>query len=404
MKSIILSYSDSGGGGRAAVNICKSLSKFNINSEVYVKKRITDLDYVKSYYKKNNLIFDNFKEKINRNIGKLKSKKIFSHQSPSIFPTYLSQNLNKTNHDIVHLCWINEFLSIEDIGRIKKPIIWSLCDMWPFSGINHYDEYGENAFWRTKINEKLLKFSIDKWIINRKLKSWKSPMDIVVPNKWMFDCVKDSKIMSNFDCHIIKWPIDNKIFYKKNKVHCRKKFNFPEDKKLVLYGSSNGLKDRRKGWDYLRQSLELTNKNYDLIILGSIKPKNFDINFRGKVHFVEKISDDTKLCDLYNSVDCLVLPSIHDNTPLISQEAQMCGIPIVLFDHNGLSQIVDHKINGFKAKSLEVNSLAKGIDWLIENLDKSDLSKNSIIKSKEQSLQNVGDQYNKLYKKVLNIK
>ena len=24
-------------------------------------------------------------------------------------------------------------------------------------------------------------------------------MNIVVPNKWMFDCVKDSKIMSNFD-------------------------------------------------------------------------------------------------------------------------------------------------------------------------------------------------------------
>ena len=37
---------------------------------------------------------------------------------------------------------------------------------------------------------------------------------------------------------------------------------------------------------------------------------------------------------------------LHDNTPLISQEAQMCGVPIVLFDHNGMSEIVDHKVNG----------------------------------------------------------
>ena len=404
MKSIILSYSDAGGAGRAAINIYKSLQEFNVDIEVCVKKKITDLNYVKNFYKKNFFIFDKYKEKINRNIGKFKKKKTFSYQSPSVFPTNLSKNLNKTNHDIIHLCWINEFLSIEDIGRIKKPIIWSLCDMWPFSGINHYEEYDENVFWRTKIHERFSKFSIDKWIINRKLKSWKSPMDIVVPNQWMLECVKDSKVMSNFDCHIIKWPIDNEIFYNKNKIDCRKRFNFHRDKKLILYGCSNGLKDKRKGWNYLKKSLELTKENFDLIILGSKKPIDFDINFKGKVYFVEKISDDKELCDLYNSVDCLVLPSIHDNTPLISQEAQMCGVPIVLFDHNGLSEIVDHKINGFKAKSLEVKSLAEGIDWVIENFDKNDLIKNSMIKSKEQLLQNVGAQYNELYKKVLDIK
>ena len=403
MKSIILSYSDVGGGGRAAINICKSLQNLNVDTHVFVKKKTTNSNYVRNYYKNNFFIFDNYKERINRNIGKFKTKKTFSYQSASIFPSNLSKNLNKSNYDIVHLCWVNEFLSIEDIGRIKKPIVWSLCDMWPFSGINHYDEYDENAFWRTKINQTLSKFSIDKWIINRKLKSWKLPMDIVVPNKWMYDCVKDSKVMSNFDCHIIKWPIDSDIFYKKNKISCRKQFHFPVDKKLILYGSSNGLKDRRKGWSYLKKSLEITNEDFDLIILGSKKPLDFDINFKGKVHFVEKLSDDMKLCDLYNSVDCLVIPSVHDNTPLITQEAQMCGVPIILFDHNGLSEIVDHKINGFKAKSLEADSLAEGIDWMLENLDKSDLINNSIIRSKEQLLENIGAQYNKLYKKVLNI-
>lgn len=401
MKSIVLSYSDTGGAGRASINICKSLRHFDIDSEVCVKQKFTKLNFVKNYYKKNFFFFDKYKEKINRNIGNLTKKKTFSYQSASIFPTNISKKINNSNFDIVHLCWINEFLSIEDIGRITKPIVWSLCDMWPFSGINHYDDYDTNAFWKKKVYDQVNEFSIDKWVINRKLKSWKSPMNIVVPNKWMFDCVKESKVLSNFDCHIIKWPIDDKFFFYKNKIDCRKRFNFQKDKKLILYGSSNGLKDRRKGWQYLNKSLEYTEENFDLVILGSKETLNTNINFRGKIHFLEKLSNDEELSDLYNSVDCLICPSIHDNTPLLTQEAQMCGVPIVLFDHNGLSEIVDHKISGFKAAPLDSNSLATGIDWVLKNLERNNLIKNSLIKSKEQSLQNVGRQYNELYKKVL---
>ena len=42
MKSIILSYSDVGGAGRAAINICKSLQNLNVDTNVFVKKKITD--------------------------------------------------------------------------------------------------------------------------------------------------------------------------------------------------------------------------------------------------------------------------------------------------------------------------------------------------------------------------
>ena len=82
--------------------------------------------------------------------------------------------------------------------------------------------------------------------------------------------------------------------------------------------------------------------------------------------------------DLYNSADCLVLPSLNDNTPLISQEAQMCGLPIVLFNHNGLSEIIEHKINGYKANSMDIVSLKDGIDWIFKNLDDDQLNKNSL--------------------------
>ena len=51
-------------------------------------------------------------------------------------------------------------------------------------------------------------------------------MNIVVPNKWMYNCVKDSKVMSHFDCHIIKWPIDEKKFFiKKTNQNVKKNLN-----------------------------------------------------------------------------------------------------------------------------------------------------------------------------------
>ena len=49
MKSLLLSFSDIGGGGRAAINIFKSLKIAEINSSLYVKKKNTDLNYVKNF-------------------------------------------------------------------------------------------------------------------------------------------------------------------------------------------------------------------------------------------------------------------------------------------------------------------------------------------------------------------
>jgi len=50
----------------------------------------------------------------------------------------LVKKINSSDADIVHLHWVQgEMLSISDINKIKKPIIWSLHDMWGFCGAEH---------------------------------------------------------------------------------------------------------------------------------------------------------------------------------------------------------------------------------------------------------------------------
>jgi len=59
--------------------------------------------------------------------------------SLNIFPTGLHKVLNASDADVIHLHWINnEMISIKEIAKIKKPLVWTLHDMWPLCGAEHF--------------------------------------------------------------------------------------------------------------------------------------------------------------------------------------------------------------------------------------------------------------------------
>ena len=54
-------------------------------------------------------------------------------------PSVWQDRFNAAAIHLFHLHWVQaEMLSIADIGRIRKPIVWTLHDMWAFSGAEHY--------------------------------------------------------------------------------------------------------------------------------------------------------------------------------------------------------------------------------------------------------------------------
>ena len=53
--------------------------------------------------------------------------------------------INQFDCDVVHLHWINNnMLSIRDIARIKKPIVWTMHDRCPCCGVEHHPNVLEN--------------------------------------------------------------------------------------------------------------------------------------------------------------------------------------------------------------------------------------------------------------------
>ena len=60
----------------------------------------------------------------------------------------LVNKINAGDAGVVNLHWISNMLSVADIGRLQKPIVWTLHDMWAFCGGEHYAPAGDDARFR----------------------------------------------------------------------------------------------------------------------------------------------------------------------------------------------------------------------------------------------------------------
>ena len=143
MKILHVNYSDSIGGAAIAVNrLHNSLLKENIESFMLVKEKKENSNKIICNQTKSDKFFDRIKISLIRRFNKALT---FSTNTGScsfgFFRSNLINEINKSDTDIVHLHWIgNETLSISQIKKIKKPIVWTFWDMWPINGSEHYSD------------------------------------------------------------------------------------------------------------------------------------------------------------------------------------------------------------------------------------------------------------------------
>ncbi len=399
IKVLLLSYDNKSGAGKVSERIHNCVStKVKCDHQYLInhKKKFLGLTKIKSSEK-----FNNLKRKINRVLLRFNNDNNYSFKSPSIFPSYLSDEINKSKYDIIHITWINEFISIEDLGKITKPIVWSVCDMWPFNGYLHYSDYGKNAAWKLKNFDKS-NFNFNKFNIYRKLKSWKKTnIFLSAPCDWMVNCLRTSAIFHKSKIYKIPHPVNQDIFKSLNKNKMREKYNLPKKKILILFNCYSGVNDIRKGWKYFSNANNLTKSKYEIVIIGQKEIKDSEHSSK-KIYCFGRIKSETMVSEIINCVDFVVIPSLIDNLPQVGLEAQSCGKPIITFNNNGLKDLVRHKVDGYLAKKNNALSLAKGIDWTINNNYKNKLSIKCLYKAKKlYKSEVISEKYFTLYSKIL---
>ena len=403
MKVIHLTYSDFiGGASLAADRIHKALISENIDSKIWANElKLKDFTMRK--------MLKRMRRFITWPLIKTLKTKIPIHHSVSLLPSSWLKFINESDADIVHLHWVNrEMLSIKDIGEIKKPIIWTLHDMWAFCGAEHYtNDYRWKKGYHLNNRPKYeTGFDLNRWTWERKKKFWKNSIQIVTPSCWLAKCAQESALMSGWPISVIPNPIDTNYWKPLDQNICREKLNLPKNIPLLLFGAVGGTKDPRKGFDLLISALKCIKKDefskkMELVVFGEKSKSKSISDFN--VHFTGHVKNEEYLLNLYNSVNALVIPSRLDNLPNTGLEALACGLPVVAFNACGLTDIVKHQNTGYLAKAYEVHDLSKGIIWVIKNSKKNSLRLNSRKLAIDKfSFSLIAKKYKGLYHKLLN--
>lgn len=412
MKILIVNASDTqGGAARAAYRLHRALLGYGVDSQMLVQSKVSD-DYtvigpetkIKKAIAKIRPTLDQLPVRRYKN----RSKTLFS---PAWLPfTGIIEKINKINPDIVHLHWIcGGMMRIEDIGKIKAPIVWSLHDMWTFTGGCHYDEECkayEKECGNCKVLGSMKENDLSYKIFNRKRKVFASKNDMIIVglSRWLNECSKNSFLLKDKKHINLPNPIDTSMFKPFDKEKARELWSLPQGKKLVLFGAMGATSDPRKGFKELSEALQKIEKNSDIefVVFGSSHPQNApDLGF--KTHYLGHLHDDVSLVTLYSAVDVMVVPSLQENLSNAIMESLACGTPVVAFDVGGNSDMIDHKINGYLARPFDTTDLANGIEWVLNTPTYGELCKNArekVIREFESKV--VVEKYVALYKQLMN--
>ena len=397
MKIVILNTSErTGGAAVAAGRLGKALKQAGIQVDKLVRDD-TWLNRFRFYWERLIIFLCNH----------LNRKNLFA-VSIANTGTDLSGNPSVKEADIIHLHWINQgFLSLKDIEalvKLNKPIVWTMHDMWPCTGICHHArdcekfQTGCESCFFLKSKGKDLSTSV----FDKKLSLYKDAnITFVGCSRWLSGRAKKSYLLQDKTVLSIPNPIDTEVYHPIGQGTARELLGLPSEKKLLLFGALN-VTDKRKGIDYLIAALRKIEKpDVGLVVFGQVKD---DIRglFPVPIHSMGYLSDESKIVALYNAVDIFITSSLEENLPNTIMESMACGTPCVGFEIGGIPEMIDHKINGYVTNYKDANDLSNGIQWVLEHGDRQALSDACVKKVQGNYTEKVvAKQYMALYKKLL---
>jgi glycosyltransferase involved in cell wall biosynthesis len=327
-------------------------------------------------------------------------------------PSGMHRQINALAPDIVHLHWIGHgFMSIEDLQKIRCPIVWTLRDMWAFTGGCHYtngcDQYrgmcGQCPQLRSHDQDDLSRAT---WL--RKDGAWRDLDLWVVPiSEWLADCARRSALLRPFPIQVIPNGISTQRFRPMDKAAARAALGLPADARIVAYGAMEATRDPRKGFPQLLSALRGIaasgqGDGLTVLVFGGLRAADTpDLGL--DTRYLGYIQEDEKLAAIYSCADVAVMPSLQEAFGKTVVEAMACGTPVVAFDEGGPRDIIDHQVDGYLARMSDSEDLAAGILWCLDAVDTgNEIRRRARAKVVERfDISTIADRYLALYERIL---
>lgn len=378
MRVLLVSASDrKGGAARAAYRLHKGLMKQEgVSSKMVVRAKSSDEPSVRGPSSYGEKIAAKLRPFLAKPILRLQHSPNAILHSINLLPSGWSKTINRSNADVVNLHWIGkEMMSVAEVGRIEKPVVWTLHDMWPFCGAEHYTDPQSEVrydvgYGRSNRATGHSGIDLDQWVWKRKMRSYADkPITVVTPSQWLGECARSSMVFRDNRIEVIPNGIDTSLYKPMSQKVARKIFNINSEKKLILFGAMDATGDDRKGYSLLKDALvklpEHVSDHVELGVFGASRGPDtigkYDVNYLGT------LQDDYSLVLAYSAADVFAAPSKQDNLPNTIMEALACGTPCVAFDVGGISDMIDDGKNGYLARAFSAVDFAQGIGWVLSN-------------------------------------
>ncbi|HVO72424.1 MAG TPA: glycosyltransferase, partial [Ignavibacteriaceae bacterium] len=370
-----------GGAAKAAFALNKALLYNNVDSALLVQTKFSSDKDVYS-------ISGNFIDKLKANariIADLIQMNALTKTKKGRFSfgtigTDIAKNKLIRQSDLIHLHWINQgylsLSSLSNLALLNKPVVWTLHDMWGFTGGCHYSS-GCRNYLNSCGDCPYLIFSsagdFSHHIFLKKKKIYDQlKINFITCSEWLANIARKAPLLKDKIVTPIHNTLDIDVYKSLDKGGIRRKFNLPENKFLILFVALS-ITEERKGFSYLKNSLIRLLERYphlkseiELLILGRSSAENFE-GISLKINQLGRIKSEKEIAECYNASDIFLAPSLEDNLPNTVLESLSCGIPVVAFKIGGIPEMVDHLKNGYLSEERSIEDFANGIYWMFQN-------------------------------------
>ena len=404
MKILHVGSTDSAGGAsRASYRLHKGLEESGVDSKMLVRRKSSDDPKVS--VSGDFSVFQNILEKltppIERALRRWSGNPTGSMWTFGIIPSQLAAIINSTDADLVHLHWAgNGFLPVKTLSQIRKPLVWTLHDLWPILGVGHYDDAVP------ELNPGWLSVDWESRVGSLKKKYWGNlGITAVGPSPWVVEQLGKMNNRPGWATAVIPYGLDTSVFEPRTNLRLREELGISQDRAVLIFGALGATSDSRKGGDLLEGVLEeLAHRNFegDIIVFGDqdsaqIRSYGFRLIRLGSV------CDDTRLAEIYSLGDVFLFPSREETFGQTASEALACGTPVVGFRAAGQASVFRHKEHGYQATPFSVFDMANGVEWIISEERRGRLWQAECreFALKEYSLARYASRHYDLYEKVI---
>ena len=405
MRVMQINFSDSSGGAaRSTLRLHQGLQRIGVDSTMLVLMKTTSDPTVVSL---RGLGADFMRRKA-WDVNRLPTRPYRNrdrHASWSVNWLPYTCHWSHIDADLVHLHWIGAgTVPVPSWPTFRRPVVWTLKDSWAFTGgchIPHECRHYEDRCGHCPLlgSSRAVDLSRLSWHLKARALSKMKPV-IVTPSTWLANSARRSNLLKNARIEVIPNPLDLELFSPAAKEVSRATLGLPLHKKLVAFGAFNAELDLNKGYDLLKEALTKVDSTYEVVLFGvSERPSGMT----QETHPLGTIRDDSRLAMLFSAVDALLMPSRSENLPNTIIESLACGTPVVAFRVGGIPELIEHRENGYLAEPFDTTDLARGIAWVLEDVERhAQLRASSRAKAeREYELTHIARRYQALYNDVL---